>query len=324
MRSFALPTRIRSSASMEASARRLGAGFTIPELLVVIGVIALLLALLAPALLGGLRVGQMAKSQARLKEIFTWMTSYSSENRDYIVPSQFDYTASATTYPVKVRSDADLPAAERHRGTWTDILWTYSGLGAKSTVIDQDQPANADKYMFDSPDRAAYESSPDLESPFWSSLPNTRDYADPASDGLPTPFGGGAREAGYPGYFAANNYFNATPDLPPNLQTSQPDAGPSGRWYVTGQIKAPDRSMYLVDSLAGETIEPDGDPDGPWDNPAALPNGLPSPFLEVDFRYNNTCLMLFLDGHSKAESPWRDLNDLETVRKIKVRKLDQN
>src|SRR6185436_21014741 len=84
------------------------AAFTLVELLVVIGIIATLIAVLVPALGHGLKTANMAKSQSRLKEIGTWMRSYSSENREYIVPSQFDYTAAAANYPVKVRSNPAL------------------------------------------------------------------------------------------------------------------------------------------------------------------------------------------------------------------------
>lgn len=275
--------------------------FTIVEMLVVTGVIALLIAVLVPALSGGLRSASMAKSMNKLKQIHTWLSNYSSENREYIVPSQFDYSASATTYAVKVRSDADLPAPsasfgdERYKGTWTDILWVYSGQGTQHVLMDQSQPANTDKYTFDSPDRAAYENDSDLESPFRSSENNTRDWGG-AGAGVPTPYGPGATESGLPGYFAANNFFNSS----------------TGNWYVTGQIKTPDRSLYVVDSVAGETIDPDPAVNGPWDNPSVDgASAAAAPNQQVDFRYNGTCLMLMLDGHSEPQSPFRDLWELE-------------
>ncbi len=309
-----MPARMRT--------RSLRKAFTIPELLVVIGIIALLIAMILPAFSGARQTANMAKSMTRLKQVFTWMQAYSSENREYIVPSQFDYTASAATYAVKVRSDVDLPPGERFRGTWTDILWVYGKLGEKQALVDQSQPANTDKYFFDSPDRAAYENDPDFESPFRSPEMNSHDYVSPPADGIALPFGQGATESGLPGYFAANNFFNAD-------STSPTFNG----WFVTGQIKAPDRSMYVVDSVAGEVIEADGAVGGPWDNPlATASNGVTIPRLsqvatpnvQVDFRYNGACLMLMLDGHAQAEAPWKDLADLQVGRKIKVQNLTQN
>ena len=74
--------------------------------------------------------------------------------------------------------------------------------------------------------------------------------------------------------------------------------------------------MYLVDSFAGETI---ADEPPPFDTDPALD---PSP-LQVDFRYNGQCLMLFLDGHVRPEAAWRDLDELQTGRAIRVQDLDQ-
>jgi type II secretory pathway pseudopilin PulG len=298
-----------------STSRRLTA-FTIPELLVVGGLIAILLGILLPALFSGKQTANMAKSMGRLKDIATYMQSYSSENREYIVPSQFDYTASAATYAVKVRSDTDLPIGERHVGTWTDILWTLNGFGSKQALVDQSQATNLDKYTYDSPDRAAYENDPDYESPFRSSATNTHNFT--PGDGVALPFGTGAHDEGAQGYFAANNFFNTDPNAA--WAATQPP-----QWYVTGQIKAPDRSMYIVDSVAGETINPDPAVNGPWDNPAIDGAATAvSTYLEADFRYNGACLMLFLDGHSSAEAPWLNLGDLQASRKIKVQNLTQN
>ena len=70
--------------------------------------------------------------------------------------------------------------------------------------------------------------------------------------------------------------------------------------------------MYLVDSFAGEVIEPQpapfqvvrtgpqADPDNPQPGPA-----------EVDFRYSDACLMLFLDGHIESQTRWEDICELE-------------
>jgi hypothetical protein len=99
-----------------------------------------------------------------------------------------------------------------------------------------------------------------------------------------------------------------------------PVAGPTGRWYSAGQIKAPERSMYLVDSMAGETIDP---LPGPFDTGNPNANGVPQT-LEVDFRYSGVCLMLYLDGHNRPEGSWKDLADLQTQRRIKVQNLDKN
>ena len=128
---------------------------------------------------------------------------------------------------------------------------------------------------------------------------------------LPTPFGDGARELGRPGYFAANNFFDANPNHDDN------------GWYTTAQIKIPEQSMYLVDSFYGETIE---DEPGPFDRQAPPPPDEDDPpTIEADFRYSGkTCLMLFLDGHVQPQGIWKNLAELQDSRQIRVQNLTQN
>ena len=70
--------------------------------------------------------------------------------------------------------------------------------------------------------------------------------------------------------------------------------------------------MYLIDSFAGEVIQP-------WPERFKLPivtaDGDPTPSIlqdnQVDFRYSDLCLMLFLDGHSETHPEWAGIEDLE-------------
>ena len=300
-------------------------GFTIPEVLIVVGVIALLIAVLVPALSGALRTGDMAKAMNNMKQINTWMNLYSTENRDYVLPSQFDYSDPNNPnqpfggFPVKVRSHTGLGALQ-YKGTWTDILWTYNELGNQPLSYEgmPTPPPPDTTFLYDSPDKRVYDYMPNFETPLRSPASNTRDH--PNANGTPTPFGPGAYEASLPGFFAANNFFSAQPGLPP-YTVGDPPAPAIGRWYVTSQITAPTRSMYLVDSLAGETIVPWPDPfdNETDDNGDSIPD-----HLEVDFRYNGVCLMLFLDGHVAPQEPWRELYELQNNRRIKINNLDKN
>lgn len=295
--------------------------FTLPEVLVVMGVIAVLVAVLLPALTGGLTSASMANSQSRMRQIAMWMSMYSSDHREFILPSQFNYqdpsnpNAPVNNYPVKVRSHSSLDNSPwgswRYKGTWADILWTTYDIGAS-----QNLGPFADQYRYDTPEPDLYDSDPagdiyeqlgiDNINPFRAAAPNSANSPGSMTGTAgPTPYGDGAKEAGMPGYFAANNFFNADPNAP-----DDPDGNPPptiGRWYTTGQIKAPDRSMYLVDSLAGETIDPVFEA---YDN--TLPANPNTPkTIQVDFRYNGACLMMFLDGHSAPQTPWTTLTELE-------------
>lgn len=285
-------------------------GFTLTELLVVIGIIAVLMAVLLPALAGVWKTGHMTSSANNLKQIAAYMQLYSDDNRQFIVPSQFDYSqAAAGGYPIKVRSNVSPQQGEQYKGTWTDILWSMfsetsyptAGLAAGSGGLGND-------YRHDSPDKALYDLFGDdsVKSPFRSVAFNTKEVS---GGDVAKPFGTGAQEMGYAGFFAANNFFDARPcDNCPSV------------WFTQNQIRFPDRSLYLVDSFAGETItapeEGSNDPD-PFNTDPAVGT------LEVDFRYDDACLMLMLDGSINTEGPWSDINTLEGTRKIRVRDLDE-
>jgi hypothetical protein len=74
--------------------------------------------------------------------------------------------------------------------------------------------------------------------------------------------------------------------------------------------------MYLVDSFAGEVIQPwpmrykleiEPDPAGNFIDPT--PEILQE--NQVDFRYSDQALMLFLDGHQAPQARWAGIEDLE-------------
>ena len=95
--------------------------------------------------------------------------------------------------------------------------------------------------------------------------------------------------------------------------------------------------MYLVDSFAGEVIEDEAEPfqmsivddgggfvPGPG-GPGGGDQGQEKPPGEVDFRYSDLCLMLFLDGHVDPQGRWDGICDLEGPdgRGIRIRNLDE-
>jgi type II secretory pathway pseudopilin PulG len=267
-------------------------------MMVVIGVIILLLALLLPALGLARRNAQLAGSQSNLRQIHTLMTAYSTDNREHIVPSQFDY--SNATVKGKVRSPS--PAGvnpllgDPHRGTWTDILWTTGGFSPIRV------PGTDYDYRFDSPDQPLFQVMPEFESPFRSKLANTFSAED-SDDPIATPFGDGAQELGEPGYFAANDFFDCR----------LPD-----RSFTTGQIKRPTVSIYLVDSAYGETIPMTEEA---WCGEAGGSLGCAG---HPDFRYvGDKALLLMLDGRVVTQSRWDDLEELVEDYRLRVDDLDK-
>lgn len=296
-----------------AASRR---GLTLVEAMTVVAIIAVLVGILVPALGLVRNQAKLVTSQSNLRTIGALMTAYSLDNRDYVLPSQFDDSANPFSKGlVRTASPAGTSPniGPLRKGSWTDILWTVNKMGpiVLNDLQDTQVPSPTWDYRYDSPDYYAYVASDSIEkNPFRSTVEMKKPLksTDDISASLPRPFGPGASstEAGQLGYFAANDFFDATP-------ASGSPAGTQGNWYTNATIRRPNQSMYLVDSRAGETI-----PllDASWKPDTAD--------CEIDFRYvGDSCAMLFMDGHVTTEGKWTDLNDLERSRQIRVRALDQ-
>jgi prepilin-type N-terminal cleavage/methylation domain-containing protein len=278
-------------------------GLTLTEIMAVIGIIAVLLAILLPGLATIRKAGEQATSESALRQLFTYIKSYATDNREFVVPSSFDYREAS--YPGKVRTNSPRsavpfttpdpggvfePGDPQHVGSWADILWTYS---KQDPILDVAGPQSISpsgyNYRYDSPDRWVYESRPGFKTIFRSTASNTK-----AADGTgPTPFGSGTEnpEKGQPGYFAANDWFGIEQGSTVN------------DWYSTPQIRFPSKAVYLVDSYAGETIAPF---DSGWGDPT---ENIPT---QVDFRYvGDNSLFLTLDGGIATEPTFDSLDEVE-------------
>jgi type II secretory pathway pseudopilin PulG len=347
------------------------------ELLVVVGIIAVLVGLFTVAMLSGHSTELMLKSHNHLRQIAQWMDQYSTNHRDTVVPSRFDYLDENGTDPQKVggarfyhmKPDGEewLTSANPFRdtgdpredgiaqGSWADILWKDANLG--STVNVEVLPvygtSSTDVFGADGRSSAAApgwwlyrDDLNEFANPLRSAAPNTYHYPkfdssgaqllpvwgergqvayspDPEGrmQGLPTPLGAGAWEKDLPGFFAANNFFDARSRADITGNSSDPIAD---RFVTNGQVRAPARSLYLIDSFRGEVIG-----GGPQEDPSVYEqktrdaytntirdyygdHGTTSDTQEVDFRYSggDMTLMLFLDGHIANETTWRSYDQL--------------
>ena len=291
--------------------------FTIVEILVVVSIIAILAAFLLVALSGSQDAARTAKVNVKLKEIGSWMQLWSGDNDNRVLPSQFDFQDEAAQVSIPYRNnpgvdgytqdDDDNPyddiSREQHQGTWADILWTdnnlVSTLGFQNFGYDkqdvEDVYGEGDALLGlwenDSPDvypedSFLYSLFGDYEHPFRSTYMNTRGDA-----------------KGQPGFFAANDFFDSRSDNDSDGET----ASSVDRYYTYAMIHAPARSVYLVDSIAGETIskEPDS-----WEAAINTGGGPVTqdlvPVGDIDFRYGDDCMMLMLDGSILRLAPWTE------------------
>jgi type II secretory pathway pseudopilin PulG len=270
------------------------------EVIVVIGVIALLMAILLPGLALARRNANFAKSQNNLSQIYKYLIGYAGDNRDVLVPAAFDYSAQGLAGDPRVQVRAPSPPGQfpplgdPYKGSWSDILWTVNKLGPLNPTGD----AGSYDYRFDSPDRAFYDLDPDDSSNVFRSATRMTKVVD-GTGAFPFGTGSQSSERDQPGYFAANHFFDLTSN--------------GGKWFTTGQIVRPMSSMYLVDSYGGEVTVQSG-------------SSVDTFQLDyVDFRYpGEVCIMLMLDGH--VESPvqaWESLRDLEESRQVRVLDLDR-
>lgn len=291
------PSPDRACLALTTASRPRRRGMSLVEILAVIGVIAVLIAILLPGLAAARKNAVLAKSQNNLRQVATFMTAYSQSNRETIVPAAFDYSSQLADPRVRVRTESPTgvvpPIGAAGVGTWADILWTENKFGPIVDSVD----SGAYDWRYDAPDRPYYEVNEDYDkNPFRSAAEMTR-----TSEGTnAVPFGTGSQlvEKGHPGYFAANAFFDVRP------------AGAT--WWVNGQILRPAQSVYLIDSFAGEITQTTG-------------SGVDNyQWADVDYRYvGDKCLMLFLDGHVTAEDAFDSLRELEEGRQIRTLNLDK-
>ena len=296
-------------------------GFTLVEIMVVIAIIALLIALLLPALGIAKANSQMAASQNNMRQIATLMQGYTTDNRDRILPSEFDHRQPVPAPvllfyagPMRKSAPSAPPLGPARVGTWADILWTTANMGS-FVMPSADGESNLYTYQYDSPDRFVYEahsgySKNILRSPVGMKKPFAAATDPPVDEATPWGIGASSLEFDHPGYFAANNFFSAAPWIGTG-GTGVAAAGQLPRYYPSSQILYPANAVYLVDSRAGEVIKPLA---APW-------QGTPTPvtsgsavidLCEVDFRYpGDSCLFLCLDGHVQIETRWDKIQDVQ-------------
>ena len=296
-------------------------GFTIVELMVVIAIIGILASLLITGVSRSMSAAKTAQSQNKLRSMHIWIQGWAGDHNDRVLPSQFDWNDEAEAGTMVQVKNEDFHGSDRYVGTWADILWASNSM-YKEYGVDDRHVTEVDVLRWKSscPTADIYVDTPNFDNPFRSELPNSRNFYT-GTDAAPKPFGPGAQQHKLQGFFAANDFFDARSD-----SDGHPDGVNSDstidRYYTFGMLDAPSKSLYLVDSAAGETISHKND-NGDDDESAWLfdfgnatltvdggTSAVKNPKGEIDYRYggnNGLCLILMLDGHVVQETPWSRL-----------------
>jgi prepilin-type N-terminal cleavage/methylation domain-containing protein len=126
--------------SRQAGPRRLRRGFTLVELLVVIGIIAVLIGILLPALNRAREHAKIAQCAAQLRQVVLAARAYAAENKDQIAPWAKDASAKWFT-AYRNFGDADFVASSTNspgnqlnvQRAWNWPYWANAATGTEIT-----------------------------------------------------------------------------------------------------------------------------------------------------------------------------------------------
>ena len=269
------------------------AAFTLVELLVVIGIIALLVAVLLPALAGARRAAMAVKCLSNLRECGQALQLYAVNNRGYAVP---------------IRAGGSPPQGNNTPGTDTSQAVPYDLYGWTYGTVDDaanNKTKDAAWWMnFIAKYCSSYRGGSGDATPAQVQLTRKGVFWCPSWDGPDwrqvTGYGMNYMVSLTPGHPKLNS--NAgQPNIPckewlnVQLQKNGPYIEASGTWYKLSQITMPSQRCFLADSAALQLEA--------WKWPAAVPKNiqvLPPPQGAIPVLVNQS-MYTGIDGQTTCD-----------------------
>jgi prepilin-type N-terminal cleavage/methylation domain-containing protein len=129
--------------------------FTLVELLVVIGIIAVLISILLPSLNSARRAGNRVKCASALREIGNTMRLYANDSKGYFPPARLTLD-SGVTYEI---SGVAFPDADGTLPYWTDFLAKYVTKGRLGSIDNSQAAARRRTVLWGCPSWEPYTST---------------------------------------------------------------------------------------------------------------------------------------------------------------------
>lgn len=266
--------------------RPLSHAFTLIELLVVISIIAILIAVLVPALSGVRQTGVAAKCLTQLRTLGEGQAIYGSLNDDVMVPDRLPKLDSCNWY-------MNVPGGQKFRPNFLVML----GAGMDLKAFEFIAPCETGLDAFGEPADQQNFSNPVFVCPAcadWTDERNT-------SYGYNYQFLGDARLA----VTADPNSFKYWPIPESRLHDASQTVVMADTMGTAANYAAKDRMTYLNNDREKKRMGNNGfDLDPPRVDPAAgLSNSSGGIRSGVDPRHRNRANVLWADGHADADTP---------------------
>lgn len=260
--------------------------FTLIELLVVIGVIALLVALVSPALSAARRRGVAVKCAANLHVLGQGLTMYTQENGDVLVPGRLPNVDACNWY-------SDIKGGRKYRPTFLAMMGSNVGIAP----FDDPQPCRGVNDRFGEPADQQNYGNPVFVCP---AVPEWTDERN-GSYGYNYQFLGNSRLSNSSDAFSFKHWPVVVTRIRDAANTVAVADSMGTAASFARSLRLPyENNARVPEGLGNEGFNLDPPRVDPTNGEMA---GLPEERTSVDPRHLERATVLWVDGHATSETP---------------------